>query len=138
MTNIVKAVSQSRGSARNFLLSKTDTGRIKDLKRKKAAGVNEVLQSVYPDMLVGSNFIDHAIQHLDSVAQFASLAIGVDQNQQEGEKNSNPEVLIFVPAERSESGVAQIEVRISFEISEANAVYDLQFGDDLVKLPQSD
>ena len=93
MTNLVKAVSQSRGSARNFLLSKTDTGRFKDLERKKAAGVNEVLQSVFPDMLVGRGFIDHALHHLDSVAQFAALAIGVDRTLQEDEKYSNPDVL---------------------------------------------
>ena len=61
MTHNAKAVFQSRRSARNFLLSKTDTGPIKDLKRKKAAGVNEVLQTVFPDMLVGRDFIDHAV-----------------------------------------------------------------------------
>jgi tetratricopeptide (TPR) repeat protein len=93
MVNNAKAVFQSRGSARNFLLSKTDTGPIKDIKRKKAAGVNEVLQSVFPDVLVGRDFIDHAVQHLDSVAQFAALAVGVDQNQQEDQKYSNPDAL---------------------------------------------
>ena len=93
MANNAKAVFQSRGSARNFLLSKTDTGRIKDVERKKAAGVNEVLQSVFPDMLVGRGFIDHAVQHLDSIAQFAALAVGVDQNQQEDQKYSNPDAL---------------------------------------------
>ena len=93
MANNAKAVFQSRGSARNFLLSKTDTGPIKDIKRKKAAGVNEVLQSVFPDMLVGRRFIDHAVQQLDSIAQFAALAVGVDQNQQEDQKYSNPDAL---------------------------------------------
>ncbi len=90
MTNKAKTVFQSRGSAQNFLFSKTDTGRIRDVERKKAVGVNEVLQSVFPDMLVGRGFIDHAVQRLDSVAQFAALAIGVDQTRQEQEKYSNP------------------------------------------------
>ena len=93
MTNTSKAVSQSRGSARNFLLSKTDTGQIKDIDRKETAGVNEVLGSVFPDLMVGKDFIDHAIHHLDSVAQFATLAIGVDQTLQEDETNSNPDIL---------------------------------------------
>ncbi len=62
MTNKAKTVFQSRGSARHFLFSKTDTGRFSDLKRKKAVGVNEVLQSVFPDLLVGKDFIDHAMR----------------------------------------------------------------------------
>ena len=92
MTNTSKAVSQSRGSARNFLLSKTDTGQIKDIERKETAGVNEVLGSVFPDLLVGKGFIDHALHHLDSVAHFTALAIGVDQTLQE-EIYSNPDIL---------------------------------------------
>jgi tetratricopeptide (TPR) repeat protein len=93
MANNAKAVFQSRGSARNFLLSKTETGPSKGIERKKAAGVNEILQSVFPDMLVGRGFIDHAMQQLDSVAQFVALAVGVDQTQQEDQKYSNPDVL---------------------------------------------
>jgi tetratricopeptide (TPR) repeat protein len=93
MTHKTKAVFQRRGSARNFLLSKTDIGRIKDVERKKAVGVNEVLQSVFPDMLVGRGFIDQALQDLDSVAQFTALAIGVDQTRQEKDEYSNPGVL---------------------------------------------
>ena len=92
MSDTSKAVSQSRGSARNFLLSKTDTGRIKDIERKETAGVNEVLGSVFPDLLDGKKFIDHALDHLDSVAQFTALAIGVDQTLQE-ETYSNPDIL---------------------------------------------
>ena len=93
MTNKARAVFQSRGSARNFLFSKTDTGRIKDVERKMTVGVNKMLQSVFPDMLVGMDFIDHAMQRLDSVVQFAALAIGVDQNRQEEENYSNPGAL---------------------------------------------
>jgi tetratricopeptide (TPR) repeat protein len=89
MTKKAKAVFQRRGSARNFLFSKTDTGRIRDVERKMTVGVNKVLQSVFPDMLVGMDFIDHAAQGLDSVAQFTALAIGVDQTGQEEENYSN-------------------------------------------------
>jgi len=93
MANKAKAVIQRRGSARNFLFSKTDIGRIKDVERKKAVGVNEVLQSVFPDMLAGRGFIDQAGQHLDSVAQFTALAIGVDQTRQTEDEYSNPGAL---------------------------------------------
>jgi tetratricopeptide (TPR) repeat protein len=93
MTNKANAVLQSRGSARNFLFSKTDTGRIRDVEIKKAEGVHEALQSIFPDMLLGMGFIDVAVQRLDSVAQFAALAIGMDQTQQEEEKYSKPDTL---------------------------------------------
>ena len=93
MANKAKAVIQRRGSARNFLFSKTDIGRIKDVERKKAVGVNEVLQSVFPDMPAGRGFIDLAGQHLDSLAQFTALAIGVDQTRQTEDEYSNPGAL---------------------------------------------
>jgi len=89
MTHKTKTVIQKRGSARNFLFSKTDIGRIKDVERKKAVGVSEVLQSVFPDMLAGRGAIDQAVQHLDTVDQFTALAIGVDQTRQAQEKYSN-------------------------------------------------
>jgi len=88
MTNNAKAVLQSRGTARNFLFSKTDTGRIRDLPKNKAGGINEVLQSFFPDMLIGVGFIEHALQRLDAVAKFATLVIGVDQTRQEEKKYS--------------------------------------------------
>jgi len=88
MSNKAKAVSQSRGSARNFLFSKTDTGRIRDLTKKKAVGINEVLQSFFPELRAGNGFIEHAMQKLDSVAEFAALAIGLDQTRQEEEAYS--------------------------------------------------
>ncbi len=81
MTNKANAVLQSRGSARNFLFSKTDTGRIRAVDKTKAEGVNEALQSSFPDILLGMGFIDVAVQRLDSVAQFAALAIRMDQTQ---------------------------------------------------------
>ena len=90
MPNKAKVVFQSRGSARNFLFSKTDTERIREVERKKTVGVDKVLHSVFPDMLVGMDFIDHALQRLDSVAQFAAFVIGVDQTRQEEDHNSNP------------------------------------------------
>lgn len=93
MTSRAKAIYQNSGSARHFLFSKTDTGRVRDVKRKKAVGVNEVLRSVYPDLLFGRDFIDHAMKRLESVTKFATLVIGVDQTRQEDEDYSNPGAL---------------------------------------------
>lgn len=109
MTKRANTTFQRRGSARHFLFSKTDTGRFKDVKRKKAVGVNEVLQTVFPDLLVGKTFMVHAMQQLNSVTQFAALAIGVDQARQEDENHSNPVAL------DEHVGVAQILETICVE-----------------------
>jgi tetratricopeptide (TPR) repeat protein len=90
MTNISKAIYQNRGSTQHFLFSKTDAGRVRDVKRKKAVGVNEVLRSVFPDLLFGRDFIDHAMKQLELVPKFAALVVGVDQTRQEDDKYSNP------------------------------------------------
>jgi tetratricopeptide (TPR) repeat protein len=58
--------------------------------KTKAEGVNEALQSSFPDILLGMGFIDVAVQRLNSVAQFAALAIRMDQTQPEEEKYSKP------------------------------------------------
>jgi tetratricopeptide (TPR) repeat protein len=88
MTNEAKAVTQSRGSARNFLYSKTDTGQIRNLTQKKAVGINEVLQSFFPEMRIGENFIEYALQELEAVNEFTALAIGMDQNRKKEEEYS--------------------------------------------------
>ena len=92
MTSKAKAVFQSRGSARQFLFSKTDTERIKDVKFKTAVGADEVLQSVFPDMRVGRDFIDHSVQRLESVDQFTALAIRLDRIRQEEVNHISPGV----------------------------------------------
>ena len=93
MSSSPKTIFQQPGSTRNFLLSKTDTGRSRDVARKKAVGVLEMLQSVYPDLLGGRSFLDLAMQRLGSEDRFAALAVGVDQIQPEREEYSNPVAL---------------------------------------------
>jgi tetratricopeptide (TPR) repeat protein len=90
MTNKTKVVLQNRASAPNFLYSKTDTGRITGIGEREVVGVNEVLQSEFPDMLTGMDFIDHVGQCLESVEKFTTLAIEVDQARQEEDRYSIP------------------------------------------------
>jgi tetratricopeptide (TPR) repeat protein len=68
-----------RGSARHFLFSKTDTGRLKDVSPKIISAARQTLQSVYPDLLSDENLMDHALQLLESVKQFSSAVIRLDQ-----------------------------------------------------------
>ena len=90
MTKRVKTKFHGHGSKRHFLFSKTDAGHFKDIKRDRAVGVNEVLHDVFPDLPVGQDLRDQAMQWLDSITEFAALAIGVDQIRPEDEKLSSP------------------------------------------------
>ena len=78
MTPGKKKLLHSRRSARHFLFSKTDTGRLKEISRRKTGDANQVLQSTYPEMLRDARFINHALQRLESAAQFAAMAIRLD------------------------------------------------------------
>lgn len=90
MTDSDKALFHSCGSARHFLFSKTDTWRLKDVRRKKVGDANQALRSAYPDMLSDKNFMDHALQALESVIQFSAVVIRLDQNGQDEEASANP------------------------------------------------
>jgi len=87
MTPGKKNLLHSRRSARHFLFSKTDTGRLKEVSRRKTDDANQVLRSTYPDILRDARFIDHALQRLESAAQFAAMAIRLDAPLPE---NENP------------------------------------------------
>ncbi|MGD8716848.1 MAG: hypothetical protein PVG70_20000, partial [Desulfobacterales bacterium] len=54
-----KLLFQSRGSTRHFLFSRTDPGRIADVKPKKISVAHDRMKTVFPDMLVDNRFIEH-------------------------------------------------------------------------------
>jgi tetratricopeptide (TPR) repeat protein len=90
MTARDKALFHSRGSARHFLFSKTDTDHLKSVSRKKIADAGKALQSAYPDMLSGQDFMDHALLVLESDTLFSAVVIRLDQNGQEKEASADP------------------------------------------------
>ena len=83
MTSIKKKLIHSPESTRHFLFSKTDTGRLQDVKSQKILDADEAVKSAFPDMLCGSDFIDHAIKQLDAVEQFSALVIRIDPLKEE-------------------------------------------------------
>jgi tetratricopeptide (TPR) repeat protein len=93
MTAAKKALLHSRRSARQFLFSKTDTGRLKEIGRLKTGDADAVLQSTYPDLLWDAHFIDHALQRLEVATQFAALVIRLDPTQPEHENFSESEAI---------------------------------------------
>ena len=86
-----KTLFQSRGSARHFLLSKTDTERLQDVSRKQVGAANQMLRSAYPDMLFDNIFLDHALQELEPVIQFSAAVIRLDQNGQDEKTAATPD-----------------------------------------------
>lgn len=79
MTTRNKTLFHSHESTRDFLVSKTDTDRLKQVKRHDVIDTDQAVKSAHPDMLSGDNFSDHALEQLNSVAQFSAMVIRLDQ-----------------------------------------------------------
>ena len=69
----------SHESTRDFLVSKTDTDRLKEVKRHDVIDADRAVKTAHPDVLSGDDFSDHALEHLSRVAQFSALVIRLDQ-----------------------------------------------------------
>jgi tetratricopeptide (TPR) repeat protein len=90
MTARNKKLFQSRGSESHFLLFKTDTRRLKEIKSKEIIDANDAVRSAFPDMRAGSDFINHAMQQLDSNSQFTAMTIRLDQSRPKSGTPDNP------------------------------------------------
>jgi tetratricopeptide (TPR) repeat protein len=84
MTSDKKTILHSPGSEHHFLFSKTDTGRLQEVKSQEIIDADVAVKSAFPDMLSGSDFIDHANQQLDATAQFSAMVIRLDQQKENG------------------------------------------------------
>jgi tetratricopeptide (TPR) repeat protein len=91
MTAKNKKLFHRHGSAKHFLFSKTDTGRLKEVKRKEIIDANEAVRSAFPDMRSGNDLIDYANQQLDGTAQFSAMVIRLDQVKEENDPAQLPE-----------------------------------------------
>ena len=79
MTTRDKTLFHSHESTRDFLFSKTDTDRLKEVRSHDTIAADQAVKSAHPDILGGSDFIDQALEQLDSVAQFSTMVIRLDQ-----------------------------------------------------------
>ena len=80
-------------TTRQFLFSKTDTERLRDIEDRDIVGGNKVLISVFPDVLVDSCFIEQAMKRLNSSVQFGVMAIRLDHSSLEDEQHTNPQII---------------------------------------------
>ena len=80
MTAGNKALFHSRRSARHFLISGTDAGRLRDVSPGQVGDTNRALRTAYPDLLAANAFKDYALQSLDSVDRFSVAVMRLDPN----------------------------------------------------------
>ena len=78
MTTRNKTLFHSHESKRDFLVSKTDTDRLKEVKRHDVIDADQAVKTAHPDILSGDDFSDHALEQLNSVAQFSAMVIRLD------------------------------------------------------------
>jgi tetratricopeptide (TPR) repeat protein len=79
MTTRNKTLFHSHESTRDFLVSKTDTDRLREVKRYDVIDADQAVKTAHPDILSGNDFSGHALEQLNSVAQFSAMVIRLDQ-----------------------------------------------------------
>jgi tetratricopeptide (TPR) repeat protein len=79
MNSTKKTLFHNHGSTHDFLFSKTDTDRLKEVKSHERIDTDEAIKSAHPDMLSGSDFIEQSLDRLDGVSQFSAVVIRLDQ-----------------------------------------------------------
>jgi tetratricopeptide (TPR) repeat protein len=86
-----KKLFNRRGSASHFLFSKTDTDRLKDVKKTDIIDADEAIRSAFPNMRSCDDFIDFANQQLDTLEKFSALVIRPDQEGDGAEPSNRPQ-----------------------------------------------
>ena len=104
MTSGKKSLLRSRGSARHFLFSRTDTERLKEIDRLESGYADQALHLIDPDILWDASFLNQSLQRLESAVQFAAMAIRMDPPLPADEDSGDPE-----PADRQAEVCAILE-----------------------------
>jgi tetratricopeptide (TPR) repeat protein len=78
MTEKRRRLSHRRDSTRHFLFSITDTQALKFQRIKLRESTWKELKQLFPDVLAGKGFSDHAMQRLDTSAKFGAMALKFD------------------------------------------------------------
>jgi len=79
MTKQGRKLLQRRDSTRHFLFSKTDTNALNAKEIKPRQSTWKALKKLFPDVLAGKRFIDHAINRLGTFEKFGAMAIIIDK-----------------------------------------------------------
>ena len=96
----------NRSSTKQFLLSKADAKTPSDKTGKKLFWSPDELSKVFPSILVGKPFIDHAMASLDSSSKFGTMVIRIDENIV---SDNNHEVNIQIDVAKTIDAICQSE-----------------------------
>jgi len=91
MSSIKKTLTYSHESESHFLLSKTDTVGIGELKPEEGIDADEVIKSAFPELRSGIDFIDYANQQLAATDNFSAMVIRRDPGNQDGNRADLPD-----------------------------------------------
>ena len=81
---------QKKGTSRHFLLSRTDTRSLDDLDSWQTSELDEALKARFPNIETESVFVGEAAAQMETVGQFAAMAIRCDRS--ETKKNDSQSV----------------------------------------------
>jgi tetratricopeptide (TPR) repeat protein len=96
MTRIKPDFFSSRSSNRQFLIYKTDSEQqYEKTKGRPSDDVNR-LTKIFPDILIGKNFVDHTMEGLNSSAEFGAMVVRIDELNQNGETPGNDREADFI------------------------------------------
>jgi len=114
MTAEKKKVFRSHESESHFLFSKTDTGRIKEIKGKESVDAVDAVRSVFPELRHGDDFIEHADRQLANADKFSAMVIRPDQ---ESSPKKPPE------SSEAETAVADIAGILNGQCQQKNGLW---------------
>jgi hypothetical protein len=78
MTEKRRSLLHRRDSTRHFLFSKTDPQGLKPQRIQPRESTWKKLKQLFPDVLAGKRFSDHAIKRLETSAEFGAMALKFD------------------------------------------------------------
>lgn len=84
MTPDQPKLHRSRSSAQQFLFYKTDSKAEVDISGGKPFVKSDNLSKVFPDILSGKAFIEHAMAGLDSSSKFGAMVVRIDRDEVSG------------------------------------------------------
>ena len=113
MTRNKPGLFSSRSSSQQFLLYNTDSEQKYEKRKGRPSDDINRLTQIFPDILVGKNFVVHTMEELNSSAEFGAVVIRIDelnQNDKTLENDRDADLMIDVAKAinticKSESGM---------------------------------
>ena len=94
MANQKRGLVHKRGSAGDFLFSKTDSKTFKIKRTKARESAWKALKQFFPDLLSGKRFLEHSVNRLESIDKFGAMVIKTDNLSSKAEESNTHKKII--------------------------------------------